>query len=374
MELNRKRILVTFLMHLGDLTLTTPFIHALREAAPNSHISMLVDEKLKDVVLNNPHLDEVLTIDKKGRDNSLLALIACAHNLSKMKFDILINLHPNERCSFLDALTRVKQRAGTCNVWFKPFWDIYTPLDRSRHAADMYLDVLTQLGVKELKHSGLEIFPGEEDTAAAQAFWSTVGVDPEDQLIGFNIGSAVITKRWAPERFARVADTLAERGYKIVFFGGGMDEEMVEEARGFMKAPAIKATGSFTIGQLAAAMRRCSLIITNDSGPMHVAISQKVPIVALYGPSHTDLYGPYTNLATIVRADPPCDGCAAGMRHTCQDRKMECMTRLTVEQVLAACDKWLNPKQEEMRQEQEAADLKAEPSQRQKNQTLSRLR
>ena len=72
-ELNGKKILVTFLMHLGDLTLTTPFIHALRKAAPDARITMLVDEKLKDVVLFNPYLDEVVTIDKKGRDNSILS-------------------------------------------------------------------------------------------------------------------------------------------------------------------------------------------------------------------------------------------------------------------------------------------------------------
>lgn len=326
-------------MHLGDLTLTTPFIHALRQAAPNSHISMLVDEKLKDVVLHNPYLDEVLTIDKKGRDNSILALCVCAHRLSDLHFDILINLHPNERCSFVCAMTKVGVRAGTCHSLFKPLWDVFTPLDRKKHAADMYLDVLTQLGVPDPKHLGLEIFPGPENTGMASAFWQQQGVCDQDQLIGFNIGSAVETKRWAPERFAQVADTLAGRGYKIVFFGGSMDEEMVAEASGFMKTKPILATGAFTIGQLAAAMRRCALIITNDSGPMHVAISQKVPIVAMYGPSHPDLYGPYTDMATIVRAEPPCNGCADGMKHHCED--MQCMTRLTVEQVLAACDYWL---------------------------------
>ena len=111
-ELNHKKILVTFLMQLGDLILTTPFIRALREVAPNSHITMLVDEKLKDVVLYNPCLDEVITIDKKGRDNNLLALLSCAHNLGKMQFDILINLHPNERCSFICAMTKVGRLTG----------------------------------------------------------------------------------------------------------------------------------------------------------------------------------------------------------------------------------------------------------------------
>lgn len=343
MELNHKKILVTFLMQLGDLILTTPFIRALREAAPNSHITMLVDEKLKDVVLHNPCLDEVITIDKKGRDNNLLALLSCAHNLGKMQFDILINLHPNERCSFICAMTRVGSLTGCTHWLFKPWFDVLTPLDRKKHAADMYLDVLTQLGVKQLNHRGLEIFPGEENKKFAENFWAEQGVVPSDKLVGFNIGSAVVTKRWAPERFAEVADTLSAKGYKAVFFGGTMDEEMVQDAVRHMKTKAVIATGRFSIGQLAAAMRRCSLIVTNDSGPMHVAVSQRVPIVAMYGPSHPDLYGPYTRLATVVTAQPPCPGCAERMKHQCDEPKynMRCMKELTVKQVLDACEKWL---------------------------------
>ena len=338
-ELNGKRILVTFLMHLGDLTLTTPFVHALRKAAPDAHITFLADEKLKDVVLHNPYIDEVITIDKKGRDNSILALMACARRLSKMDFDVLINLHPNERCSFICAMTKVKLRCGTTHTMFKPVWDVFTPLNRKIHAADMYLDILTQLGVKNLEHNGLEIFPSEEHLAHADEFWRDHGVFGSDKLVGFNIGSAVVTKRWAPERFAQVADTLAAKGYKPVFFGGTMDEDMVQEAVSRMKTTPVVATGSFTIGGLAAAMRRCSLIITNDSGPMHVAISQKVPIVAMYGPSSPKLYGPYTKDATIVTALPPCPGCADGMKHKCSD--MQCMTRLTVEQVVQAAEEML---------------------------------
>ncbi len=338
-ELNGKKILVTFLMHLGDLTLTTPFIHALRKAAPDAHITFLADEKLKDVVLHNPYLDEVITVDKKGRDNSLLALWACARKLSKMDFDVVLNLHPNERCSFICAFTKTKVRAGTTHTLFKALWDVFTPLNRKIHAADMYMDVLTQLGVKNLEHNGLEIFPSEKHLQDAEDFWRANGVFATDKLVGFNIGSAVVTKRWAPERFAEVADTLAEKGYKPVFFGGTMDEAMVQEAVAFMKTTPVVATGAFTIGALAAAMRRCSLIITNDSGPMHVAISQKVPIVAMYGPSSPKLYGPYTKDAIVVTAVPPCMGCAGGMKHKCDD--MQCMTRLTVEQVVEAAEKML---------------------------------
>ncbi len=339
MELAGKRIIVTFLMHLGDLILTTPFLYVLRRAAPGAHITYLVDEKLADVVRHNPNIDEVWTIDKKGKDNNISGLLAMSGRISRGEFDVLINLHPNERCSFIDAFARVPMKVGASHFLFRTCFSPYIRLNRTIHAVDMYLDVLTKMGVKNLKNNGLEFYPGEEEKASVEEFWRSADVKQEDKLVGFNIGSAVVTKRWAPERFAQVADNLAGEGYRTVFFGGSVDTGMVQEATKLMKSRPIIATGKFTLGQLAAAMGRCALIITNDSGPMHVAISRKVPIVAMYGPSHTDLYGPYTKQATVVRAIPPCEGCRKRMRHRCDD--MRCMRDLTVDQVLNAAHGWL---------------------------------
>lgn len=338
-DLNGKKILVTFLMHLGDLVLTTPFIHALRKAAPEAHIAYLVDEKLKEAVLHNPHLDEVITIDKLGKDNSILSLVACARKLSKMDFDVVINLHPNERCSFICALTKTKWRVGTAHAVFRPFWDIYVQLDRTIHAADMYLDVLHELGVKDLQHNGLELYVSEEGKAYAEQFWRDNGVFATDRLVGFNVGSSVETNRWLPERFAQVADALVERGYKPVFFGGTMDDELVSEAVSNMRYTPIVATGSFTIDILASALKRCELFVTNHCGPMYVAVSQNVPVVALYGSSSSKIYGPYTDNAVVVTANPPCMGCAGRMKHKCDN--MQCMKNLTVEQVVEAAEKML---------------------------------
>ena len=338
-DLNGKKILVTFLMHLGDLVLTTPFIHALRKAAPDSHITYLVDEKVKDVVIHNPNLDEVITIDKLGKDNSILSLMACARKLSTMDFDVVINLHPNERCSFICALTKTKWRVGTAHTAFRPFWDIYIQLDRTIHAADMYLDVLHELGVKDLQHNGLELYVSDESKTYAEQFWRDNGVFTTDKLVGFNVGCSVETNRWLPDRFAQVADAFVERGYKPVFFGGTMDDDTVSEAVANMKYTPIVATGSFTIDILASALKRCELFITNHCGPMYVAVSQNVPVVALYGSSSSKIYGPYTDNAVVVTANPPCMGCAGKMKHTCDN--MQCMKNLTVEQVVEAAEKML---------------------------------
>lgn len=337
LELDGKRIIVTFLMHLGDLTLTTPFFHVLRKAAPNAYITYLVDEKLQDVIIGNPNINEVMTIDKKGKDKGIKALMRCANKISAGKYDILINLHPNERCSFIDFWANVPQKVGFSHFLFRPFLDKVTPLNRKIHAADMYIDVLRQLGIKDLSNNGLEIYLTETAQKQAKKFWQEQGVEKDDMLVGFNIGSAVVEKRWPSERFAWVADILIKRGYKVVFFGGSMDSEIVQETVELMKEKPIVATGQFSIGVLAAAMKRCQLIITNDSGPMHVAISQKVPVVALYGPSNPMLYGPYTNKAIIVKAEPLVGEESQSMKDAIKDK--DYMQRLSAEKVLEAVEK-----------------------------------
>ena len=338
-ELNGKKILVTFLMNLGHLVLVTPFIHALRKAAPDAHIIFLCDEKVKDVVLHNPYLDEVITIDKKGRDSSILSLIACSRRLSEMDFDLLINLHPNERCSFICAMTKVALRVGAVHTMFRSLWNVNIQLDETIHAVDMYLDVLLELGVNNIQHDGLEIFLSDEHIKQAEDFWRNNGVFSADKVVGFNIGSAIATKRWEPKCFAQVADLLAEKGYKPVFFGGTMDEDIVEEAVAYMKTTPVVATGAFTVGALTAALRRCSLLVTNDSAPMHIAVSQKVPVVALYGPSNYKLCGPYTDKNVVITAMPHCMGCISEMKHKCNE--MRCMKYISVSQVVEATEKML---------------------------------
>ncbi len=334
-----ERILITYLMHLGDLLLTTPFLQVLRRSYPDARIDYLVDQKLADVVRHNPYIDNVLTVDKKGNDNNAWGLYKKAKELSKNNYDCLINLHPNERTSLLCAATKATCKQGAVHCLFRRFFDQAVVLDRSIHAADMYLKVLQQLNIaQDLSNDGLQMPVGADAQQFVEEFYSAQGV-AQEPLVGFNIGSAVLTKRWSSERFAQVADYFHAQGYKTVFFGGSMDLELVQDAVAHMHSTPIVATGKFTLQQLAAAMKRCALIITNDSGPMHVAISQKVPIVAMYGPSSPKLYGPYTEQAIVVRSEPVCNGCAGGMKHKCAD--MRCMKDLQVAQVIEAGEELL---------------------------------
>ena len=336
-----KTILVTFLMQLGDLVLTTPFLAALRKSAPDAHIVYLIDKKWLAVMKENSDINEILTIDRKGEDRGFVALWRYSKTLRARKFDYLININPSERCSFLAAFSGASYKAGATHGMFKKFFDMPLKLDRSKHAADMYLEILNRLGVGNLSNEGLKIIPVANDLTLVAEFFNSQKIAEEDKLIGFNVGSASATKRWLPERFAAVADHVAQRGYKPVFFGSESELPMVEQTVRHMKTSSyILSTGKLTIGMLTAALGRLDMLVTNDSGPMHVAISQGVPIVALYGPSKPELYGPYkAEKAIIVTGQPPCEGCQKAMKHVCPD--MKCMYNISSQQVISAVDDML---------------------------------
>lgn len=302
-DLDHKRIVVTYLMHLGDLVFTTPFLHVLRKAAPHSHITYVVDKKLADIVRHNPHIDAVVEVDKKGADNSIGALRRVGKSLRAEGVDVVINLHPNERTSFLAWQIGAPITVGDSHPLFRWTLTKHTPLKwEQMHAAAMYVDVLAQLGVRDLEEKGYEIHSCAQWDAVAQQFFQEAGRNPQVPLIGINAGSAMPEKRWPEERFARVADHFMNDGYEVVFFGGPMDVDMVQRIVAQMEHSPMVATGKFGLGELAAAMKHCDLFISGDSGPMHMAVSQQVPIVALYGPSNPNFFGPYTENAIVLES------------------------------------------------------------------------
>jgi heptosyltransferase-2 len=153
------------------------------------------------------------------------------------------------------------------------------------------------------------------------------------KVIGLNIGASWPTKRWPKESFARLADCLLELGYGVVYLGGAMDQELVAEAITLMQRredPNLAClTGKMSLLELAAVLKKCTVIVTNDSGPMHVAVAMAVPLVAMFGASPVTGFYPYNDLSVVLKTSAPCHPCG---RHHCDT--LECMYAITVEEVL----------------------------------------
>lgn len=292
-DFNNKKILVTYLLYFGDLVTMTPFLEILRRNAKNSKITLLVDKKLEDIVKYNPNIDYVETIDKKTEGKSILGIWNVGKKLRKQKFDITINLHLNERTTFLSLLSKPKILVGTATPVFRNFFDIYTPLNYKLHNSERYIDVLNRLGIKDKENKGLQIVTSKEWDKKAEEFYNENKITKNSKIIGFHVGSAVLRKCWSPKNFAKVADYFANKGYKIVIFGSSFDQKLVNETILSMRTKPIIATGKFKLGELISAIKRCSLFISNDSGPMHAAASQKIPIVGIFSSGNPTTFGPY---------------------------------------------------------------------------------
>ena len=333
-----KKILVTDLMHIGDIVFITPFLHALRKNAPEAQITLLVDQKTQDVVRYNSNIDVLMTIDKKGKDDNLRALWNFSSRLRKEHYDVVINLHSNERCSFLAAFSGARVKVGVCASVFRLWFDkvLEFNLDRQVQVVDMYLDILRHMGVTDLSHIGTEMYGIEKEATFAANFYEENGIMSTDRIIGINVGGSWPTKRWTNEGFAAVADHYLEQGLKVVFFGGPMDTSQVEAITGQMKHTPALATGKTSLLQLAALIKRCNVFISGDSGPMHIATTQHVPIVAIYGPSDWIKFPPFGDNKVIITAGLECQPCGA---HQCEHHG--CMKKILLQAVITAVDRFV---------------------------------
>lgn len=354
-----KNILVINLMHIGDLMLATPVLRTLRANYPQARLSILVDKKLADLVQYNQHIDECLLIDKKGADNSLPAFIRYIMKVRAKKYDLVINLHRNERASALAAFSGATRIVGYSKPGFSLFFDkvmqnpsvahhigcgpfkLFPPykyVPGWKHQVHAHLEVLQQaVGVEKLDDGGLEMWLSDKDVAQAEAIWQA-NFEPGQKVVAFNIGASWPTKRWIDSYFAQCADELLEAGYAVAFFGGPMDTAMVEGCIQQMQHKdneKIKIfTGKVSLGELGALLKKCALFLTTDSGPMHVGVSQNVPVVTMFGASPVPGFYPYDAKDILLKAPEPCHPC--GM-HSCPrqgEDNLACMKKIPVELVM----------------------------------------
>ncbi len=354
-------ILVINLMHLGDLMLATPVLRTLRTNYPDARITLLADSKLADIVKYNRHLDECLFIDKKGKDNHMGAFLKWILDLRKMKFDLVINLHRNERASALAAFSGAGRIVGYSKPLFSLFFDMVMPnpsiarhvvegplsvvLPKRRkyvpgwkHQVHAHLEVLEKaVGIEVLDDGGLEMWISDEMEQQAEILWKEC-YSAEDKVVAFNIGASWETKRWVDDYFAECADILLEEGYGVAFLGGPMDLEMVEACISKMKQKSNPRLAVFTgrvgLGVLGGILKRCVLFLTTDSGPMHVGVAMNVPIVTMFGASPVPGFYPYDAKDVLLRSPEPCQPCGI---HRCPrqgDDNLACMKRITVEMVM----------------------------------------
>ncbi|MBU2699030.1 lipopolysaccharide heptosyltransferase II [Sporomusaceae bacterium BoRhaA] len=328
------KILVVNLMYIGDLLFATPFLRSLRQHYPEVQISLLVDEKNADVVRFNPNISEIIFIDKKGYHGKIQNFSRLIGNLRRRNYDLVINLHRNERSSALAAFSGGKRIIGFSKPGFSLFFDKVVEERKDIHQAQAYLEILKSVDIP-IVDCGLEMWVDEKSTQAAAAMWQQAfrQADGSYPVIGLNTGGSWPTKRWTADGFAQLADQLLDKGYGVCFFGGSMDRQDVDvilQKVERVASPRIAIfTGKTTLLEMAALVKKCAVVVTGDSGPMHIAVSQRVPVITLFGPSDPVRYAPYQQQDAVILSARDCLRCGL---HECQGH--ECMKEIGVDEVL----------------------------------------
>jgi len=203
------------------------------------------------------------------------------------------------------------------------------------HAVDRYLLVAKAVGAVESGAPEFRFRIPQTDYEEVDRLLSRSGVTPEMSWVAMNVSARWPTKRWPAASFAEVADRLQQEGCGAVVMIGGPDERAdVAAVSGMMKTPAIDLAGVTTVGLLPALLSRASLLITNDSGPMHIAAAVGTPVVALFGPTSAVRTGPYGVGHAVLTGEVPCSPCFS---RTCHNTlPLECLRTVSPEQVLVA--------------------------------------
>ena len=337
-----KRILVRGPNWLGDAVMCEPALRGLRTLFPDAQISLLVKPAVADLYAGHPALTRVLIYDSTRQHMGLSGKWALAGELRRHGFDLAILFQNAFEAAFLAFLASVPRRYGYATDGRSLLLsDPVAPPDRGTlvHQVHYYWDLLKPLGLTgDPTAPELVVSPEEEQAMAGRL--AQGGVTASDIVVGINPGSTYGgAKRWLPERFAEVTERLCrtvrdsdDRQVSVVIFGAKGEERLGREIAARLSSRSLVLSGATTIRELMAAVKRCAMLLTNDTGPMHIAAAFQVPVVAIFGPTDWRTTSPFGDAHAIVRQPVDCAPCL--LRECPIDHR--CMTRVSVEQVYEA--------------------------------------
>ncbi len=337
------RILVIQTAFLGDAVLTTPLLGALHDRFPESRQVVLCTPEIADVFRKHPAVEEVIIFDKRGSERSWISKWRMAGRLKRMRFDLAILPHRSVTSALLAYLARIPRRVGFSASQGRWLLTDVVPFQWGVHDVERNLALLKVFGVQ---NPGRDLWlKAEPETVQRMSErLRDAGVRPFDKLVGINAGSVWATKRWLPEGFAAVADRLIrEASAKVVFIGGPKDADTMSQILSLMKEKPINWVGETTLKELIAVIGRCQTFLTNDSGPLHIAVAARVPTVALFGPTTKELgFFPYGPGHVVLEKDLPCRPCSLHGQDRCPLGHFKCMKEITPNEVFAAVTAQLN--------------------------------
>jgi len=300
------KVAIVKLSSLGDVVHALPVAATLRARLPEARLTWIVERREAAVLVGHPALDEVVTVDTRGwrRSRSPAALAGAAGALQELarhlagaRFDVALDLQGLIKSGILVALTRAPLRIGF-HAWScrEPLGALFTnrrvPRPHGVHVVEQYLALAVALGIGEpVIDFRLPSDPAAESNV--DEFFGISGMKPRNRVVVLNPGAGRPSKRWPAERFRALAARLAsEVGAHVVVAWGPGEEALARTIAGQSGSRVVLGPPT-NLAQLIAVLRRASLLVAADTGPLHLAAALGTPCLGLYGPTDPSRNGPY---------------------------------------------------------------------------------
>jgi heptosyltransferase II len=339
-----EKILVVQTSFLGDTVLTLPLLSEIKRRFPGSKLSVLCTPTGRELLLDYPIVDQIIVDDKKGVDRGWKGLWRKAKLLRAQGFTLALCPHKSFRSGLLLFLARIPRRVGFVQNKSAFLFHVRVNRDAQRHDVERTLSILEGLGIRTEdceRVLDLPIAPGLKEAVTKRLL--TAGVDTTKMLVGIHPGSVWATKRWSAEGFGRLIRLLKQKyPCEILLFGGLEDAQVVAEVQNLSGNCAVSLVNRISLRELPAALSLCNLLVTNDSGPMHVAVARNVPVVAIFCATTPELgFYPYSAKAIVVEKHLPCRPCSSHGSRRCPLGTEDCIRLIKAEEVFQAVERIL---------------------------------
>lgn len=309
------RILIIKFWGLGNLVEATPAFRAARARFPDARITFLTLARNRGVFEGYPHFDSIMYM----RDHSLAAVFfeffLLPMRLRRLRPQLVIDLDPIGRfCAIMTFLSGANIRAGFSSPcrYREKLYTRTAPLNENQHVRRIFMDLIKTLNGNDPDLTLDRLPASEESKKRIERLLAEHGVNPGERLVGVNVNASDVAyeRRWPAANFAELAGRIAAAfPVRVVFVGAPGETDYVAAAAALMKQPRVNLAGKTALGDLAALMEKFELFISNDSGPLHVAVAMNVPTVSFFGPETPLRYGPIDGRHRTLQADEPCAPC-----------------------------------------------------------------
>ncbi len=336
---NVQRILVRATNWVGDAVMSLPALEALRARFPRAEIVLLSKSSVSEIYWYHPAVNRQIIYKPASEHRGVRGFARLIGELRAERFDAAVMFQNAFQAAWIAWRARIPLRIGYATDGRGLL--LHDPIEPPGpaaygHQVNYYLQLLFRAGLtaKPQPVEEIRLRVSESEGSWAEKKIEGFGLGGPRFIVGLAPGAAFgPAKRWPPERFAGLADRLiGALNADVLIFGSAAERPLAEDIASSMKHTPVIAAGETSLRQLLALMARCRLMVTNDSGPMHLAAAMRVPLVAIFGSTDERATGPLGKRVRVVKRSVECSPC--GLRVCPID--FRCMTEISVEEVFQA--------------------------------------